>query len=153
MLDDPQIGSQPSSLTLNQPLVEVRPDWLRVAELGLSAEELGFAVAALSDGAFVDEYFVGDDKVDIYLYSQAGNAQDLSALPELPIATAAGRKRAPSVAEPAVAVAAAAIGRAHGGVTTSTTPGGALKRAFGDTKASTTTATGLTCCLHRADAC
>ncbi len=90
VLDDPQIGSQPSSLTLNQPLVEVRPDWLRVAELGLSAEELGFAVAALSDGAFVDEYFVGDDKVDIYLYSQAGNAQDLSALPELPIATAAG---------------------------------------------------------------
>ena len=90
VLDDPQIGSQPSSLTLNQPLVEVRPDWLHVSELGLSAEELGFAVAALSDGAFVDEYFVGDDKVDIYLYSQAGNAQDLSALPELPIATAAG---------------------------------------------------------------
>lgn len=90
VLDDPQIGSQPSSLTLNQPMVEVRPDWLRASELGLSAEELGFAVAALSDGAFVDEYFVGDDKVDMYLYSQAGSAQTLSALPELPIATAAG---------------------------------------------------------------
>ena len=90
VLDDPQIGSQPSSLTLNQPLVEVRPDWLRASELGLTAVELGFAVAALSDGAYVDEYFVGDDKVDMYLYSQAGHAQDLSALPELPIATAAG---------------------------------------------------------------
>ncbi|MBV61525.1 MAG: acriflavin resistance protein [Nevskiales bacterium] len=90
VLNDPQIGSQPSSLTLNQPLVEVRPDWLRASELGLTAVELGFAVAALSDGAYVDEYFVGDDKVDMYLYSQAGHAQDLSALPELPIATAAG---------------------------------------------------------------
>ncbi|MEN8821949.1 MAG: efflux RND transporter permease subunit, partial [Abyssibacter sp.] len=90
VLDDPQIGSQPSSLTLNQPLVEVRPDWLRASELGLSTGELGFAVAALSDGAFVDEYFVGDDKVDMYLYSQAGNAQDVSTLPELPIATPAG---------------------------------------------------------------
>ena len=90
VLDDPQIGSQPSSLTLNQPLVEVRPDWLRASELGLSTGELGFAVAALSDGAFVDEYFVGDDKVDMYLYSQAGNAQDISTLPELPIATPAG---------------------------------------------------------------
>ncbi len=52
--------------------------------------EFGFAVAALSDGAFVDEYFIGDDKVDIYLYSAAGNHQRLSDLAGLPIFTPSG---------------------------------------------------------------
>ena len=37
VFDRPRIQSQPSSLTLAQPLVEVRPDWDRAAELGLDA--------------------------------------------------------------------------------------------------------------------
>jgi len=68
-----------------QPLVEVRPRWERAAELGFSADELGFAVAALSDGAFVDEYFRGDDKIDIFLFSTAGSEQQLARIRELPL--------------------------------------------------------------------
>ncbi|HEX7718284.1 MAG TPA: efflux RND transporter permease subunit, partial [Woeseiaceae bacterium] len=85
IFDDPQIGSDPSSLSLDQPLVEIRPRWDRAAEMGFTADELGFSIAALSDGAFVDEYFRGDDKIDIFLFSDAGSNQRLSRLADLPI--------------------------------------------------------------------
>jgi multidrug efflux pump subunit AcrB len=65
MFDRPQVNSEPSSLSLDQPLLEIRPDWERLAELGFTAQGFGFAVAALSDGAFVDEFILGDDKIDI----------------------------------------------------------------------------------------
>ncbi len=89
-IDDPQINSEPSSLVLGQPLVEVQPRWERAAELGFSAEEIGYAVAALSDGAYVDEFFLEDDKIDVFLYSTARTEQRLSSLADLPIATPAG---------------------------------------------------------------
>lgn len=90
VFDDPQIGSSPGSLTLDQPLVEIRPRWDRAAELGFTAQELGFAVAALTDGAFVDEYFRGDDKIDMFLFSSAGNEQQLERLSQLPVFAPAG---------------------------------------------------------------
>lgn len=90
VLGDPQIGSEPSSLSLTQPLVQVRPDWVRLAELGLDARDLAYAVAALSDGAFVDEFIIGDDKVDIALYAAEGSAANLQRLAEQPLYTAAG---------------------------------------------------------------
>ena len=83
--ENPQIGSSPGSLTLDQPLVEIRPRWDRAAELGFTAQEFGFAVAALTDGAFVDEYFRGDDKIDMFLFSSAGSDQQLERLAQLPV--------------------------------------------------------------------
>ena len=53
VFENPRIQSSPSSLALSQPLVEVRPDWARAAELGMAAGEVGYTVAALTDGAFV----------------------------------------------------------------------------------------------------
>lgn len=85
LFDNLRLGSSPSSLSLDQPLVEIRPDWARAAEMGLSASEIGFSVAALTDGAFVDEYFRGDDKIDIFLFSQAGSQQQLDRVDALPI--------------------------------------------------------------------
>jgi multidrug efflux pump subunit AcrB len=85
IFDNPRIGSSPSSLSLDQPLVEIRPRWERAAEMGLDARQIGFTVAALTDGAFVDEYFRGDDKIDIFIFSQAGSDQQLSAVEDLPI--------------------------------------------------------------------
>ena len=69
---DPQVRPQPSSLAMGQPLIEVRPDWERAAELGMETDDLGYAIWAFSDGAFVDEFFLGDDKVDMFLYSTHG---------------------------------------------------------------------------------
>ena len=69
---NPQIRPEPSTLALGQPLVEVRPDWERASELGLDVGDLGYSIWAFSDGAFVDEFFLGDEKIDIFLYSTRG---------------------------------------------------------------------------------
>lgn len=75
IFDQPRVRPQPSSLTLGQPMIEVRPDWERAAELGIDADELGYTIWAYSDGAFVDEYFEGDKKIDMFLYSTDGVIQ------------------------------------------------------------------------------
>jgi multidrug efflux pump subunit AcrB len=87
---NPRIQSSPSSLTLAQPLVEVRPDWDRAAEVGMSAGDIGYTVAALTDGAFADEFFLQDDKIDIYLFGSEGGAASLDTLAQLPVYTPQG---------------------------------------------------------------
>ncbi|MEH6636793.1 MAG: efflux RND transporter permease subunit [Halioglobus sp.] len=90
VFENPRMQSQPRSLTLAQPMVEIRPDWERAAQLGLSSQELGFTVAALTDGSFVDEFFLDDDKIDIYLYSNVGQNAQLDSLGQLPVYTPSG---------------------------------------------------------------
>ena len=90
VLDNPRIQSQPSSLSLAQPLVQIRPNWERAAELGMTAETLGFTVSALTDGTYVDEFFLDDDKIDIYLYSDVGQNASLDNLAQLPVYTRNG---------------------------------------------------------------
>lgn len=89
-IEDAQINSVPSSLTLGQPLLEIQPRWERLEELGFRAGDFGFAAAALSDGAFVDEFYFNDDKVDMFLFSEAADRQELSRLESLPIYTPQG---------------------------------------------------------------
>ncbi len=90
VFDNPRIQSQPSSLTLAQPMLEIRPNWQRAAEIGLSGDELGFTVSALTDGSYVDEFFLNDDKIDIYLYSNLGQQASPDSLSQLPIYTPSG---------------------------------------------------------------
>jgi multidrug efflux pump subunit AcrB len=90
LFDKPQLNSEPASLSLDQPLVEIRPRWQRLAELDFTAADFGFAVSALSDGAFVDEFFIADDKVDIFLFSNAGAQQSLAQLAQTPVLTPNG---------------------------------------------------------------
>src|SRR5690606_7389328 len=90
MFEQPQIDSQPASLTLDQPMLQIRPRWERLSELGFTAQEFGYAVGALSDGVFVDEFFQGDDKIDIFLFSAEGSAQRLDVLRQLPIYSPSG---------------------------------------------------------------
>jgi multidrug efflux pump subunit AcrB len=89
--DNPQIRSSPSSLSLDQPLIELRPRWERLAELDLTAADFGFAVAMFSDGAFIDEFILEDDKIDIFAFSKAGSAQRPEALAGMPIHASEGR--------------------------------------------------------------
>lgn len=90
VFDGPRIQSQPSSLSLAQPLVQIRPDWERAAELGMTAQELGFNVAALTDGTFVDEFFLDDDKIDIFMYSNSQREVVLDTLAQVPLYTPSG---------------------------------------------------------------
>ncbi len=77
------IRPEPSSLSLGQPLLEIRPDWDRAAQLGIDTQELGYLVWAMSDGAFVDEFFLKDDKIDMYLYSADGSLTDRDDLADI----------------------------------------------------------------------
>jgi multidrug efflux pump subunit AcrB len=72
IFENPQVKPDPSNLTMGQPLLEVRPDWERAAELGFDADQLGYTIWALSDGAYVDEFFLGDDKIDMFLFGTGG---------------------------------------------------------------------------------
>ncbi|MEO3677527.1 efflux RND transporter permease subunit [Rheinheimera fenheensis] len=90
LFDQPQLNSEPSSLSLDQPLVQIRPRWQRLAELNFSAADFGYAVSAVSDGAYVDEFFIRDDKVDMFLFSSAGNQQSLAQLAQTPVLTPSG---------------------------------------------------------------
>jgi len=90
VFDQPRIRANPPTLSLSQPLVELRPDWSRASELGMDAADIGLTVAALTDGAFVDEFLMNDDKIDIYLYSEAGTGATLDDLGSLPVYTPSG---------------------------------------------------------------
>jgi multidrug efflux pump subunit AcrB len=90
VFDKPRLRSDPAALSLAQPMVEVRPRWARAAEAGLNAEELGFTVAALTDGAYVDEFFLDDEKIDVYLYGAPGGVRSLEGIGRLPVYTPQG---------------------------------------------------------------
>jgi len=74
LFEDGQVNSDPSptALGMSQPIARIVPDWERAAELGVSQDQLGYTLWAYSDGAFVDEFYLDDDKLDMYLYSTAG---------------------------------------------------------------------------------
>ena len=90
VLTNPQIKPSPSSLSLGQPMVEIRPNWERAAELGMNAEDLGYLIWALADGAYHDDYYEADEKIDMYIYSTAGTITRPEDLAELPIYTGRG---------------------------------------------------------------
>ncbi len=91
LFGNPRINSSPASLSLDQPLIEIQPRWERLAETGFDAQSFGFTVAAYSDGAYVGEFIEGDDKVDMFLFSNSGNEQQLGALSGVPILTPSGQ--------------------------------------------------------------
>jgi multidrug efflux pump subunit AcrB len=90
VLPQAEINSDPSSLIFGQPLIEIKPRWERASELGFSAQELGYTLAALTDGAFVDEFFLQDDKVDIFLRGPDRTGRVLDRLGELAVASPQG---------------------------------------------------------------
>ncbi|MCB1914812.1 MAG: efflux RND transporter permease subunit [Rhodocyclaceae bacterium] len=85
LFDNPRIRSNPTSLSLGQPLIEIHPRWQRLAELGIDSRALGYAVAATADGTYLDEIFLGDEKIDIYLYSSDGRISRLDQIGAMPV--------------------------------------------------------------------
>jgi len=90
IFEDPRIQANPPTLTLSQPLIEVRPKWDRAAELGMTADDVGFTVAALTDGAYVGEFFRDDEKIDIYFYNKDALRTELDTLGQMPVYTPQG---------------------------------------------------------------
>lgn len=75
VFDNPRVKPTPSNLTMGQPMLEVRPDWERAAELGMDTGDLGYTLWAYTDGAYVDKFFLDDDQIDMFLYSTQGNIE------------------------------------------------------------------------------
>jgi len=90
VFDSPSVNPDPPVLSLGQPLLEIVPDWDRAAELGLTTGQFGYAVAALMDGAYVDEFFLADDKIDMFIYSNNGEAETVGEVGKLNLYTPSG---------------------------------------------------------------
>ncbi|MGM0825717.1 MAG: efflux RND transporter permease subunit [Pseudomonadota bacterium] len=88
--DNPRIQSRPSALDLGQPLIEIYPDWERAAELGFDTEGLGTAIAVLTNGSYLDDFYLDDEKIDLYGYGPEAGDIDLDRLSSLPLHTPAG---------------------------------------------------------------
>ena len=72
------------SLDLSSPEVHIEPHLIQAAEMGMSANELGYTANALIDGAYAGDYFIGGDKIDLTIKGRDEsvlNAQDVEALP------------------------------------------------------------------------
>lgn len=85
VFDEPSVNSTPSALSLQQPMIEIRPNWDRAAELGFTNNSFGFTVRALTDGAYVDEFILDGRRIDVFLYSGQGEVSGIDALGNLPI--------------------------------------------------------------------
>jgi multidrug efflux pump subunit AcrB len=90
VFDSPRLRADPSTLSLSQPLIEIKPKWSRASEVGMTTQDFGYTVAALTDGAFVDEFYLDDDKIDIYLYSESGKNASLDSLNQISVYTPIG---------------------------------------------------------------
>ncbi|MEC7979338.1 MAG: efflux RND transporter permease subunit [Planctomycetota bacterium] len=62
-----QMRPEPS-LDLNTPELHVVAKPIPASEVGISNEELGYAINTIVDGAYVTDYFLGGDKIDLVLW-------------------------------------------------------------------------------------
>ena len=96
---EPDAGAMPRqtqvrpipSLDLSSPEVHVRPKLVQASELGVTADEMGYAVNALVDGAYVTDYYYGGDKIDLSIVGAPQSASRIQDLESLPIATRSGQ--------------------------------------------------------------
>ncbi len=84
------VQPNPTNFNLSQPEWTVRVNRLG-RELGLSSQDVGIAVRALFDGAFVDDFRLGADTVDLMVVPTGGRLEYKERLHQIPIATPSGR--------------------------------------------------------------
>ena len=88
----PGVQAQPKpSLDLSSPEVHVEPRLLQAAEMQVNSSELGFAVDALIDGAYVSDYFLDGKKIDLTLKGEEKYADRTQLVGAVPIATPLGQ--------------------------------------------------------------
>jgi HAE1 family hydrophobic/amphiphilic exporter-1 len=85
------VQASPSNFNLPGPELQIVPDRVRLADVGMTPTELGLAVQSAGDGAIIGEYRIGGETID--LKAIANNAVDqtsLAGLSDLPVATPSG---------------------------------------------------------------
>ncbi len=79
------------SLDLSSPEVHIEPKLLQSAEMQVSTADLGFAADALVDGAYVSDYYLNGDKIDLTVKGEDRFARSTQDIAALPIATPLGQ--------------------------------------------------------------
>lgn len=83
-------GRPNPSLDLSSPEMHIIPRWQQAADLGISAEELGYTVDALVDGAYAGDYFIEGDKIDLTIKGNEQFASRTQDMERLSLATSLG---------------------------------------------------------------
>ncbi|MSR56927.1 MAG: efflux RND transporter permease subunit [Planctomycetaceae bacterium] len=78
------------SLDLSNPEVHVIPKWEQAADMQMTADELGYAVDTLVDGAYATDYYSGGDRIDLRIIGEERFARRTQDLLSLPIVTRTG---------------------------------------------------------------
>ncbi|MBE9129965.1 efflux RND transporter permease subunit, partial [Coleofasciculus sp. LEGE 07081] len=68
-----------------QPEVQIRPDWERVAQLGLTAQEIGNSIQTAIEGSIATQLQRGDRLVDVQVQLDQAAVQRVSQLEQLPL--------------------------------------------------------------------
>ena len=87
-------GANPSPVTaidLGSPEVQIYPDRVRAADVGLTVSEIGQSVNALVDGAVVSEYFNNENEIDMVLKAGDQWSDHTQSIAQLPLATPTGK--------------------------------------------------------------
>jgi multidrug efflux pump subunit AcrB len=74
-----------------QPEVQIRPDWARVADLSLTAQEIGATIETALNGTVPTQLQRGDRLVDIQVQLAPGSVQNPEQLRQIPIFAGDGR--------------------------------------------------------------
>ncbi len=85
------VRPDPANFNVNPKELQIVPDYLKLAEFGMSPSDLGQAVQAVSDGIVLGDYDLSNDLIDLKL--KAINSEEdtyLGALPSVPVATPIG---------------------------------------------------------------
>jgi HAE1 family hydrophobic/amphiphilic exporter-1 len=86
-----QVQPVPGNFLLAAPELQVRPDLVRLSELGLTVDDVGLLVRASGDGAIIDEYRIGGESIDLKVISTDAVDQDaIPTLADTPIAAPGG---------------------------------------------------------------
>ncbi len=79
------------SLDLSSPEVHVTPKLMQSAETQVTASDIGFAVDALVDGAYVGDYFLDGKKIDLTVIGETRFTDRTHRIGAVPIATPLGQ--------------------------------------------------------------
>ncbi|MEX0718332.1 MAG: efflux RND transporter permease subunit [Planctomycetaceae bacterium] len=89
VISEAQVQPKPS-LDLSTPELHVVPKLTQAKDLGMSAEDVGYTVNALVDGAYAGDYFLGGEKIDLTIIGKEGIAVRTQDIESLPVATPSG---------------------------------------------------------------
>ncbi len=93
-LEHPELGHQVRPMTnpeSTNPELHILPHWDHAADLGVTTEELGYAVNALVDGAYAGDYWHNGRKIDLVIYGADEFSRQSQDLANLPVSTRTGR--------------------------------------------------------------